>query len=170
MRFNYFLACSFLLIFTHTGHSQTNNVVYKDSSFITSILQQHNTYRKELQLPDLVWSPDLAKDALEWARHLAQINNGQHDQSMIGKEGENIWWGTAQSFSYTEMVGAWGSEKKNFRYGVFPNCGKGTIGHYTQIVWKNTQSVGCGLASNGKTDFLVCRYTSPGNVIGQKPY
>ncbi|MBS1662726.1 MAG: hypothetical protein JST68_16905 [Bacteroidetes bacterium] len=170
MRFNYFLASSFLLIFTHTGHAQTNNVVYNDSSFIISILQQHNTYRKELQLPELTWSSSLAMDALTWAKHLAKVDEGQHDQQAIGKEGENLWWGTTQRFSISDMVGAWGNEKKNFRYGVFPNCGKGVIGHYTQIVWKNTQSVGCALVGNDKNDYLVCRYSSPGNVIGEKPY
>jgi hypothetical protein len=30
--------------------------------------------------------------------------------------------------------------------------------------------VGCALASNGKTDYLVCRYASPGNVYGEKPW
>lgn len=170
MRFNYFLLCSFLLFFTYTGRSQSTKPVYNDPNFISSVLQQHNTYRKALQLPDLTWSEDLAKDALGWAQHLAKIDNGQHDMSVRGKEGENIWWGTAGQFSYIDMVTAWGNEKSSFKYGVFPNCGSGVVGHYTQIVWKNTLSVGCALASNGTTDFFVCRYKVPGNVIGQKPY
>ena len=170
MRFNYFFLSSFLLFCTHTGHSQTGKVVYDDTSFVSAILQQHNTYRTVLQLPDLHWSAALASDALVWAQHLAKMNEGQHDRSIVGKEGENLWWGTAGAYSYTDMVGFWGNEKSAFRYGVFPDCGKGMIGHYTQIVWKNTQSVGCALATNGKNDFLVCRYSAPGNVIGQKPY
>ncbi len=170
MRFNYFLLSSFLIMITHTGRCQTSKVIYNDSSFIASVLQQQNTYRNALQLPAFIWSGSLAKDAKAWAEHLAKIDKGQHDQSIVGKEGENLWWGTAGAFSFTDMVSMWGNEKAAFRYGVFPDCGKGMIGHYTQIVWKNTQSVGCALASNGKTDYLVCRYASPGNVIGEKPY
>ena len=47
------------------------------------------------------------------------------------------------------------------------------VGHYTQIVWKNTTKVGCGIA-NSLTDrggeWVVCRYSPPGNYVGQKPY
>ena len=161
------------LLFAFRGYSQSAKVVYKDTGFISAILQTHNSYRDSLQEPSLVWSADLAKDALAWAQHLASINKGDHDMSIRGKEGENLWWGTANSFSYTDMVGMWGSEKRSFKYDVFPNCTtkrSEVVGHYTQIVWKNTQSVGCALAGNGQTDFLVCRYGPAGNIVGEKPY
>ena len=170
MRFNYFLLSSFLLFLTYTGRCQTSKIASGDSLFISTILSQHNTYRTALELPALTWSSTLAQDALVWARHLAKVDNGQHDRSLAGKEGENLWWGTADAFSYSDMVTAWGNEKANFHYGIFPDCGKGMIGHYTQMVWKNTQAVGCALATNGKMDYLVCRYSPAGNVIGQKPY
>jgi uncharacterized protein YkwD len=163
----------FLTSFVLHGQAQTAKSIYTDSAFISALLQQHNTYRSALQLPDLVWSPALARDALAWARHLASTGRGQHDVSIRGREGENLWWGTADAYSYTDMVAMWGNEKNNFVYGVFPNVGTSSsavVGHYTQIVWKNTTSVGCALAGNGETDFLVCRYSPPGNVIGQKPY
>jgi pathogenesis-related protein 1 len=52
-------------------------------------------------------------------------------------------------------------------------------GHYTQMVWKNTKEVGCATATvSGKSSsglsgvvvYLVCRYSPPGNIVGQKPY
>jgi hypothetical protein len=167
----FFFVC--LLFSGFRGISQNVQYVYRDPPFVTSILQEHNSIRSDLQLPPMVWSEDLAKDALAWARHLATIDQGQHDPSSRGKEGENIWWGTTGAFSYGQMVGFWGGEKKMFKYGVFPDCKtnrSAVVGHYTQIVWKNTTSVGCALASNGKTDYLVCRYSPPGNVEGEKPY
>lgn len=163
----------FISTFVLHGYSQNNKSIYKDSAFISEILNQHNGYRMALQLPDLSWSPGLAKDALAWGEHLASMDKGEHDGSIRGKEGENLWWGTADAFSYADMVGMWGKEKSNFKYGVFPDVGmskSAMVGHYTQIVWKNTTSVGCALVGNGKTDFLVCRYSTPGNVVGQKPY
>jgi hypothetical protein len=170
MRFNYLLLFSFAIFLTYAGRCQTTKAVYNDSDFISTVLAQHNTYRNALELPPLTWSATLAQDALAWAQHLVKIDNGQHDRSIVGKEGENLWWGTAGAYSYTDMVMAWGNEKSAFHYGVFPDCGKGMIGHYTQMVWKNTLNVGCALASDGKMDYLVCRYSVPGNVIGQKPY
>lgn len=144
-----------------------------DSSFVHSILQQHNAIRQELSLPDLKWSTDLVADAQAWANHLAKIDRGEHDQSIRGREGENLWWGTAGAFTSDQMVDGWATEKSGFVYGIFPDCKKSrstVVGHYTQIIWKNTTSVGCALATNGKTDYLVCRYSPAGNIIGQKPY
>jgi len=167
----FFFVC--LLLSGFRGISQNVQYVYRDPPFVTSILQEHNSIRSDLQLPPMVWSEDLAGDALAWARHLATIDQGQHDPSSRGKEGENIWWGTTGAFSYGQMVGFWGSEKKMFKYGVFPDCKtnrSAVVGHYTQIVWKNTTFVGCALASNGRSDYLVCRYSPPGNVEGEKPY
>lgn len=48
-----------------------------------------------------------------------------------------------------------------------------STGHFTQLVWKNTNSVGCGRVDcdNSATDgasgwLVVCEYWPAGNVIG----
>jgi len=45
-------------------------------------------------------------------------------------------------------------------------------GHFTQVVWKGSQQLGCGVAScpaiPGGT-FYVCRYVPAGNVQGAFP-
>lgn len=156
-----------------SGYCQNGRTIYKDTAFISAILEHHSSFRSALQLPALSWSPELASEALAWARHLADIDKGQHDQDIIGKEGENLWWGTANAFSFGEMVDAWGAEKKSFREGLFPDCRvnrSAVVGHYTQMVWRNTQAVGCALVGNGRNDYFVCRYSPVGNVIGEKPY
>jgi uncharacterized protein YkwD len=173
MRNKTFLLSIFVIGITVSGYCQEGKTIYKDPAFIAAILQDHNTYRSALQLPALEWSPALASDALAWARHLAETDKGQHDQDIIGKEGENLWWGTANAFSFSDMVGAWGGEKKSYRDGLFPDCRANraaVVGHYTQIVWRNTTAVGCALVGNGHNDYLVCRYSPAGNIIGEKPY
>lgn len=163
-----------VILSSFTGYSQAGKRVYQDPEFIAAVLKQHNVYRSELQLPALEWSSSLATDALAWGQQLAKLDRGQHDpQARTLSEGENLWWGTADAFSYVQMVGFWGAEKKDFVYGTFPDCKTrhaAVVGHYTQIIWKTTRSVGCALVSNGRTDFLVCRYAPPGNVEGEKPY
>ncbi len=63
----------------------------------------------------------------------------------------------------------WADEKPKYNAGQRSGLG---IGHYTAMVWKNTQEIGCGFASSdsGQIDFLVCRYNPPGNLPGQTPY
>lgn len=137
----------------------------------TEILAAHNAYRRELNLPPLIWSEDLAQSAQEWADHLAEKNIFEHSKSNYG---ENLWKGTANLSSQTNMVDGWGSEKKNFQPGIFPDVsttGKWSdVGHYTQIVWKNTTTVGCGLATGGRNDFFVCHYDPPGNYEEERVY
>ena len=172
MRSTYFLVL-FIFLAGLEGYSQNGQSQYKDSSFIRIVLAQHNEYRSALQLPPLIWSAELASDAQAWAKNLAKIDKGKHDSNVRGREGENIWWGTAGAYSPAEMVDFWGNEKGKFIYGVFPDCTtepSAVVGHYTQMIWKNTQSVGCALVSNGKMDYLVCRYSLPGNIVGEKPY
>jgi hypothetical protein len=38
------------------------------------------------------------------------------------------------------------------------------------MVWSTTTDVGCAIASSATTDYLVCRYSPPGNYVGQKAY
>ena len=37
------------------------------------------------------------------------------------------------------------------------------MGHFTQLVWKGSTQIGCGVASCGGQNFWVCRYSPPGN-------
>jgi Cysteine-rich secretory protein family len=153
---------------------QTEKDVYNDPSFIKAVLDQHNVYRSALNLPLLTWRSTLASDALAWAKQIAKMDQGQHDPHIRAvNEGENIWWGTTGAFGFAQMVDFWAAERKDFVYGVFPDVKSrhsAVVGHYTQMVWKRTTSVGCAVAGNGQKDFLVCRYSPPGNVEGQKPY
>ncbi|HWH17287.1 MAG TPA: CAP domain-containing protein, partial [Allosphingosinicella sp.] len=64
------------------------------------------------------------------------------------------------------------AERRYFRAGVFPNVSSSgnwsDVGHYTQMVWRGTTSVGCALHQSPRWDFLICRYAPSGNVVGQR--
>jgi hypothetical protein len=137
------------------------------------IVQAHNKYRAEVGVPPIQWSSDLANHAQEWANYLT--NNLLFQHSGAAGEGENLWAGTSGAFSFTQMIDTFGNEKRNFTYGAFPNVSSTgswfDVGHYTQLVWRNTTYVGCaGADGRDGTYRLVCRYSPPGNYTGQAAY
>ena len=136
--------------------------------------QRHNAARAKVGVPPLVWNDALAADALAYARQMAATGRFAHaDQPQgPGREGENLWTGTRGAYRYSEMVDAWVAERRYFRNGVTPDFSTTgnyeDVAHYTQIIWRGSTAVGCALASSASDDYLVCRYSPPGNVVGQK--
>jgi hypothetical protein len=148
--------------------------VDRDSAFSDRVLAAHNRERARMGVSALGWDERLAAGAEAWARQLARTGVLRHAGGR-GTErlGENLWAGTAQAYSPEEMVGLWVDERADFRPGAFPHVSRtgdlAAVGHYTQVIWRRTSRVGCALASNGREEFLVCRYSLPGNVVGERP-
>jgi hypothetical protein len=139
-------------------------------SMAQEILTAHNRFRAEVGVPPLEWSDVLTNHAQKYANYLAATNSFQHSGTKV--EGENLWMGTSGFFSFTQMIRAFGSEKQFYKSGAFPNIsntGKWEdAGHYTQLVWRDTTDVGCAGTDDGHGLYrLVCRYSPPGNVMGQ---
>lgn len=131
------------------------------------VLGHHNTVRKDVGTPPLKWSKVLAAFAQEWADHLASTQTFNHRPN--NNYGENIFMGSG---SYTPLNASesWYSEIKDYKYGKF-RSGSPVVGHYTQMVWKNTAEVGVGvaIASNGDI-YIVANYSPAGNYLGELPY
>ena len=136
------------------------------------ILAAHNRYRIEVGVPMLKWSDDLSATALQWARHLAEVHVFQHSGALGA--GENLAMWTAGHASLTQLVDLWGAEKRFFVEAHFPDVSTigdwRTVGHYTQIVWRDTTEVGCGRSTGGGYDFLVCQYAPQGNFMGRRVF
>jgi len=142
------------------------------AQFPARILAAHNRERAALGVPPLVWDNDLGTGAAAWAQQLALTNRFEHsDRKARRGIGENLWMGSHGAYSVEAMVGGWVSEKRSFFPGIFPaNSRTGNwmdVAHYTQLIWPTTTRIGCALASNGRTDYLVCRYSTAGNIDGR---
>ena len=133
------------------------------------ILNAHNSYRSQVGVPPLTWSNTLASHAQDWAKYLSDNLLFQH--SNVNGEGENLWIGASRSKSFTQMIQTFGNEKQFYHGEVITQSNYKTFGHYTQMVWRNTTQVGCaGFDGPDGKYRLVCRYVSPGNVIGQRAF
>ncbi|MBU1426796.1 MAG: SCP-like extracellular [Gammaproteobacteria bacterium] len=169
----FLLACSLLPVFSAQALDFDAN----------EMVAAHNRWRKTVGTPPLIYSTKLAASAQEWANHLKQSNHCHMRHSKPdGKYGENLFWASAiewsdgkrevQKLSPDKVVDDWGSERADYDY-KNNSCASGKIcGHYTQLVWKTTTSVGCAAAvcEDSRDQVWVCQYQPPGNWVGKKPY
>lgn len=132
-----------------------------------------NGYRQKHQVANLTWNATLASMAKSWANNLIQTGTFQHG-GLTDSKGNRIGQNLAQmmmsnnvnnSFNVQFSVKMWYDEVKNYNYSK-PTF-SGNTGHFTQLVWKGTKSVGFGMASKGATTVVVANYYPPGNYIGQ---
>ncbi len=139
------------------------------------MLAAHNDARKAVGTPNLVLDADLNRQALEYAQQMARTGSFQHSASSTRpNQGENLWAGTAGRFTHEQQAAGWIDERRYYIHDRFPyvsTTGRWQdVGHYTQIIWRDTTRLGCGIATGGNRDYVVCRYSAPGNVSGQFAY
>lgn len=128
----------------------------------------HNNVRTQLRLPPLDWNATVAAYAQKYANIRSADCNLEHSE---GPYGENLAEGS-WDLTAAEAVKMWADEKEFYNY-ASNSCVEGQMcGHYTQIVWRDSSSVGCAKAkcSNNGWTFVTCNYYPPGNYIGERPY
>jgi hypothetical protein len=132
-----------------------------------AILNAHNAYRAKHCVPALTWSPQLAADAQAWADACPQNGFKHSPGAWQGNNpyGENLAWGTNQTPQ--GAVDLWYSEinKYNFAAPSYSNA----VGHFTQLIWKNSTQVGCGMSVCQGMNYYVCRYLPSGNWNVDQP-
>ncbi len=140
-----------------------------------AMLSAHNDARAAVGVGPVAWDTKLSAAAAAYARELAANGRFEHSSSASRPDqGENLWAGTTRAYSFEQMAGGWIDERRYFIAAVFPHVSTTgnwqDVGHYSQIIWRNTTRIGCGIASNRHRDILVCRYSSPGNFTGQRVF
>jgi pathogenesis-related protein 1 len=159
--------------------------------FAAQMLTAHNQVRAEATpepsapLQPLRWSDALARDAARVASRCRFEHSG-------GPHGENLY-ARPKPTSAAHVVGRWSGEVEHYDL-VSNRCAHGQkCGHYTQVVWAETFSVGCAVAhcsdrapawaratgTATPTDpfpawdgwsLWVCHYEVRGNRRGRGPY
>lgn len=163
-----------------------------ESGIFVGMTAAHNAARADLSpevsLPVLSWSQDLADFAQEWSDNLAS-RCGVIEHRNQRSYGENIALRSStrvtQPFSPREVVAGWAAEEACWDFGTIQgsercdaacaaDINSSGCGHYTQIIWRDTERVGCGYSScvdeRLTFEIWVCNYDPPGNFIGQAPY
>ncbi|RDW64198.1 hypothetical protein BP5796_10700 [Coleophoma crateriformis] len=137
----------------------TSTQYTSDSDFQSSVLDAHNFYRKQHNASNLAWNATSATAAQSWGAKCDFVHSG-------GPTGENLAAGYPNA---SASIDAWALEREQYNWNK-PGFSEAT-GHFTQVVWGNTTSVGCSRQScqgaNGTPGwFVVCEYYPAGNVVG----
>jgi hypothetical protein len=169
------LAAPIFVLCTVAGITAGHASMPSNNQFAQSLLGEHNRARDDAGVPRLRWSVKLAGEAQDWAERLAHEGGMRHSsQTESGGAGENLWMGSAGYYGPQAIIGTFVDEKRHYLRGAFPRVSRTgrweDVGHYTQVVWRNTREVGCAVARNARDDFLVCRYWPAGNWMGEVPF
>jgi len=126
-------------------------------SFAQQIVNSHNSDRSAHGVGSLTWNSTLAAYAQRYLN-----SQGCVFAHSGGPYGENIALGYG---SPSAAIAAWYDEYKsyNFAAGQFSEA----TGHFTQMVWKSSNEIGCAQVSCSGGQFFACEYFPRGNVVGE---
>ncbi len=180
---------------TMTGSDAAPSGPNPEPGRLAGITAAHNAVRARVStgtpLPPLTWSPEIATVAQAYAEKLAASCSTTLTHSSSQERmgwGENLAMmggvGSGPAGSAQQAVDLWESELMCYTFGPFQSgvnatctnaCSRyGGCGHYTQVVWRKTLRLGCGvgecMSGSSKRAYWVCNYDPPGNYVGQMPY
>lgn len=173
-------------------------------SEMRAILLEHNRSRRDADrhvpqglppLPAVSWDCDAAAVAQTWAdRTQGREGHSPNDwrQQQYGdrtglaggaaKLGENLGWSGGSNPSVVDpvvnSVTRWDAERDDYNHDS--NTCQGVCGHYTQMVWRESTAIGCGVhrgavrfPGGSQTYphgyFLDCTYHNAGNFNNDPP-
>lgn len=141
-----------------------------------AFVDAHNRYRAGVSpaanppLPPLRWSDELAAGARAWAQRCEFRHSDTNYGENLGARTDNA--------DPAAVVADWAAEAQHYDHRR-DRCASGQVcGHYTQVVWRDTTEIGCGVArcnndgpfGGGQWFMWVCNYAPAGNWKGERPY
>jgi hypothetical protein len=130
--------------------------------WVDQTLDEHNKRRALHGVPPLKWSQECYKSAKKAADACQAQGKMFHNtlSGPSGRHGQNIYWCSAPGYSVKTAVDAWYREIGIYNFNK-PGFTHGT-GHFTQLVWKATKSVGMAKSADGK--YTIANYFPGGNI------
>lgn len=167
-----------------------------------ALLRRHNKYRSLVakgwlrgykpaaNMYELVWDDELAEVAQALADRCGDMSHDLASARFTRRfklTGQNLATehrsNQVMAANWVRFVDRWFKEHINYppqqvkRFQ--PSFNRGPVGHFTQVIWANTQHLGCGFTMfRMKGDFsampfkknYVCNYGNSGNIKGQPVY
>lgn len=115
----------------------------------------------------------MAVTADKCAKHYADVGKIDHSCPDKADFGENLYWTSDTGMDEISGVKAatkrWYDEIQDYDFEkqkAKPGKKFKDIGHFTQLVWKDSKRLGMGFAKIDKGIYVVALYDPPGNYVG----
>jgi len=144
-----------------------NKIDNNENDIINKMFNKHSELRKMHGCSkDFELDNSLSSLAKKRAEKLISSKNEIFSEDLYNKEvlGENILI-SDKILKSEEICDKWYNEGQNYNYEK-NKFQKGT-GHFTQIVWKNTEKVGFGIKNDKSKMVVVAYYYPAGNIFGE---
>ena len=148
------------------GYDWQSGMDNRDTEWLRAHNSRRRLYNGGAGFSPVRWANSLARDAKGHAEYLANdcknadlthAKNVEEGENLAKNQGHGTWGGL---YSADDIMGRWVEKELNWPYP--------SNAHYTQVVWRATQYVGCGesvrkLSDGESCRVQVCRYQPPGN-------
>jgi len=156
----------------------SSEIVDRLASYTAKRVDAHNAKRNLHVDTNPVTAADIevSCQAYWWANKMAEEEFFDHayGDDRPSDQGENLAKSASWGRIHAELVpeiGWYDEEEPNYNYATGGSNG-GVIGHFTQMVWRETTEIGCAERKIQRENawnytYSVCRYNPTGNWIGE---
>nr|XP_002123836.1 ectin-like [Ciona intestinalis] len=135
-------------------------------TFADQCLNAHNYYRCLHSSPRVVYDAALQRNAQRYANKLPTMDSIIPSQIGMDRDfgvGENIAWRISpfEMFTVDRAIAGWYAEGLDYNF-MTPQLSERTA-HFTQMIWKETHSIGCGIKTHKDETYIVVQYRGAGN-------
>ena len=152
----------FLPLYLSLDSKELNNI----------LLNEQNKYRAIHNSKDLSLDNKIIQDATIYVESLSKKSelfesSGTYYQG-DGKYGENFYYCNKEECRTNVKLAVTTWYEESSKYNFDSNIGiKGTY-NFTQMIWKNTKKIGCGIGQKNEENYIiVCFYYPRGNIEEQ---
>lgn len=139
------------------------------------LLEEHNKYRKIHNSKNITIDKDIINKAQVYAQSLASNSDPYYLESSGSysesgeKYGENLYQchkKTCKLENWTQPANIWYNEISNYDFSL--NKSQPGTYNFTQMIWKKTKKMGCGVGQIDDDSYkIVCFYYPKGNVYNK---
>jgi uncharacterized protein YkwD len=151
---------------TTTEESTYGAVISELETFRNECTERHNYYRNKHQVGNLVRDTQLEKISQEHAEYMADLDDFTFPDATYNGEyiGLNLFyaWDKPDGAEIVDRI------YEGINSYDFNNPGYNDYaGGFTQLVWKNSNKIGCGYSCRNKNCYGICTYYPAGNYLNE---
>ena len=163
-------SCLLILMSSNNLRTTAN---WNFNTMYSELITQHNILRKKHKANPLTRFAPLETLAKKTTDYNAKLGNLQHTRDSYNNQpvGQNLYLYTNPPSASDVLKGWYYEEEPHYDYKRGVSKDGGVTGHFTQVVWKSSQKIGCAY-SNGKYKtynnayYICCNYFPAGNYYG----